>query len=1063
MAENDNLNPEISPRDGQRDGSSQAARRLAALDPDYAQVDERSLADLLEFARQYAKKLRYYNAANQPDGNWAAFLEGVNAEEAAAFIENPDTLPADRAEVYRRPQLALFLTFLQLFRHPQKQLNALTRRHLDFYFRDVLRMRNKAARPDRVNILVEPAADVPQIVLPQGTLLDAGSDSQGQPLVYRTDREIVVNQARVARVSSLYAEKRYINQKEEWRNAYAAEDAHSAVPGTAGNGTNEDHPHWHTFGDTNRPAAVIGWAISSPVLMLSQGYRSVELRLGFQAGSFDGEEIESLLKASPSPFRIQISTAHGWMEPKEKPTIELKPESHQLTFPLIFDETADAIVPLPVQQNEIPSPWPVLRLLPKMLPKTAQADEKSAYQIFKDLLLDHVDLKVQVGQTQENQPKPGLSDFRIRNDETVLDAGKPFEPFGASPSVGSRLYLSHPELVCKKLDKLTFCIEWMGAPGDMAKHYTNYDIAKEQGDKKQGDKEQGDEEQGDNELLFTVNVSSVDRRKPVKPKDYKLFADSDARKKHQIALESSELSGTNQTHADEKQTATDDDDIQQWPRYFQWELKAPDFQHATYPTVAAKKSIALAKAIASKNVDEVEVKDYQVNPPYTPKIKSLTLAYSASISIEMDKYKTGSQSDRLLHIHPFGWAEIQPERETLHSPFLPRYTNEGELYIGLQGVQPAQNVSLLFQLAEGSADPDQTPEPKVRWSYLSGNCWQPLDEGHLMRDGSTGLIQSGSIEFALPKEASPPHTILPADLFWLRAAVARNTRGICDTIGIHTQAVSATLVDSNTAADHFSQPLHAASITDLIEPLPSISAIRQPYASDGGRSPEGDTQFYTRTSERLRHKHRALTVWDYEHMILEQFPQIYKAKCLPADPAAPGKLTIIVIPDIRYQIPLDPFEPKATPRLLADIKSYLEVNCPRFASITVKNPSYVQVKVRLVVRFTPGHDEHAYKRRLNKEVTQFMSPWAYDQAAEDIVIGGAIYANDIVNFVSTRAYVEHVAHIGMFPSTEEVVSSLEFRPAPDPVVTTKPDQVLVSARGHVIEMISTGANEVESQ
>ena len=43
-------------------------------------------------------------------------------------------------------------------------------------------------------------------------------------------------------------------------------------------------------------------------------------------------------------------------------------------------------------------------------------------------------------------------DFLIRNDETVLDASKPFEPFGIRPAAGARFYLGHPELVNKQLD-----------------------------------------------------------------------------------------------------------------------------------------------------------------------------------------------------------------------------------------------------------------------------------------------------------------------------------------------------------------------------------------------------------------------------------------------------------------------------------------------------------------------------------------------------------------------------------------------------------------------------------
>ena len=137
--------------------------------------------------------------------------------------------------------------------------------------------------------------------------------------------------------------------------------------------------------------------------------------------------------------------------------------------------------------------------------------------------------------------------------------------------------------------------------------------------------------------------------------------------------------------------------------------------------------------------------------------------------------------------------------------------------------------------------------------------------------------------------------------------------------------------------------------------MPKISGILQPYTSYGGKSEEQDIIFYTRISERLRHKQRALTSWDYERLVLERFPRIYKVKCLPANAAdqsaEPGRLDIIVIPDIRNQLPFDPFEPKAPADLLADIYSYLADKIPAWAALQIRNARYLAVKARIGVRF----------------------------------------------------------------------------------------------------------------
>src|SRR5262249_51910033 len=153
-------------------------------------------------ARQYAKELRYFNLQNNPDGDWSAFLSpDLDLDEVVAFIQDPDAAPPQKAQQFRQPHFVLFLTFLQLLRYAQQQMNALTQRHVDFYYQQVLQISKRPAVPDRVNVLLELAAGVDQALLPAGTQLQAGTDSLGQERFYRTERAIVVNSAQVVRLS----------------------------------------------------------------------------------------------------------------------------------------------------------------------------------------------------------------------------------------------------------------------------------------------------------------------------------------------------------------------------------------------------------------------------------------------------------------------------------------------------------------------------------------------------------------------------------------------------------------------------------------------------------------------------------------------------------------------------------------------------------------------------------------------------------------------------------------------------------------------------------------------
>lgn len=860
-----------------------------------------------------------------------------------------------------------------------------------------------------------------------------------------------------------------VAQKTEWLNLYAAKDARE-VAVTLGVDAEAQSPRWNTFG--RGPSVEVfghptgnefGWAISAPILALSQGVRIVTVTLGFDDDRFDAAKIRALFGSVPAagwmeigkevaPFRLQFSTKQGWIE---SDTIKIDIGAYAtltgrgsadpgkplkaLQFEVKFPATADGLASLTAGEDRLDGPWPVLRLMlrPIWQPPAAgkQGTYLTPYQLFKDLELSSAHVKVSV---------QGLTPLQIQSDVARLEAGAPFEPFGPSPVIGSRFYLGHPEFTYKKLDSLKFNFEWAGAPDDVKSHYQNYAAIT------------GADQ-------FTVKISLVDNRLEIPlDKAAPLFADGKGQKPQTINVPDVSKAAREGRPGYVYGRATDmimGDDLLRWNRYLQWELNAPGFQHETYPTLAAKKAAELAVAIRKDTVAEDEVSGYQVNAPYTPKIKQLTVDYSASIEIMMEGYTPGLQVDRVFHIQPFGYAELQPEMApSPHTRFLPQYDNEGELYIGLQGVQAPQNLALLFQMAEGSANPDLEPVP-VRWSYLSGNRWISLDDGGMLRDSTRGLINSGIIEWSL--KPAEPNTLLPPQLYWIRGAISQHSDSVCDTVAIHAQAVSATFVDRDNAPDHLSQPLPSESITELEEPLAAVAGIRQPYTSYGGKLAEQDRRLYTRVSERLRHKNRALTLWDYEHMLLEDFPQIYKAKCLPADSDRPGEIGIVVIPDMQNKLPFNPFEPKVPADVIAAIETYFTDKVSAYASVRVTNPSYVTVKVRFDVRFLPGRNEGYHLQRLNEDLNRFLSPWAYEDGA-DIVIGGRMYANAIINFVEQQPYVDYVANIKLFSSENGTAFAL-VQSSPTEgywVGTGQPDGVLVASRQHEIGIIpETGYEE----
>jgi hypothetical protein len=406
--------------------------------------------------------------------------------------------------------------------------------------------------------------------------------------------------------------------------------------------------------------------------------------------------------------------------------------------------------------------------------------------------------------------------------------------------------------------------------------------------------------------------------------------------------------------------------------------------------------IARSETVAANEIPvmpTVAANEIPVMPkePYTPVMTALQVDYTASLDCTADLNPDHCQ---LFHLHTFEGVAALPRTLTDDQTvtLLPQYDHEGELLIGLQDLQPATAIALLIQVAEETADTDLERTP-VTWHYLIDNDWKPLDPHQILQDTSNGLIHPGIVKLAIPPDISNAHTTLlnPA-LHWIKATVEARSGAIGSIISLHTQAAEAGFTEADNDPHHLDTPLPAETIANLVAPEPEIQQILQPYQSFGGKRQEPPARFYTRISEHLRHKGRAVTIFDYERLVLEQFPSIHKVRCINHSQAqdkqlyeiAPGHITLAVIPEITHPRTFSDLQPKANINLLAEIEDYLKSISSPWASITVINPRYEPLRVTFQVQFRDPYqaDFAVYRRQLERDIIGFLSPWTVNENAE---------------------------------------------------------------------------------
>ncbi len=371
---------------------------------------------------------------------------------------------------------------------------------------------------------------------------------------------------------------------------------------------------------------------------------------------------------------------------------------------------------------------------------------------------------------------------------------------------------------------------------------------------------------------------------------------------------------------------------------------------------------------------------------------------------------------------------------------------KGEILIGFSQAEKDRGLHVLFQMQEGTSNPLKEAA-EIRWFFLHANQWQQFSPQQLS-DDTGGLQRSGIVRFTIPSVETASTMVPQPQLFWIRILVS-DIDAICHIYGIHSQALKAQLFDHENSHLTFTEFTAAKTITEAFYAGGEIKSIKQPYASFGGIPAEDEGWMNRRVSERLRHKQRAITTWDYERLVLEKFPEVYKVKALnhyrydqsQVSSLAAGYTTLIVI--TRSATDENPVEWKPMPglALAASIKSYLQGLQSGHVRLQVKPPQLEEIRVscRIKFRSNPGDDTALLKTKLQEALNRFISPWAFTDAGLNFV--QKIESASFIRFIDEQPYVDFVSDLELFHdgvSVKEIIPGTDyslFKPTPQHQIT----------------------------
>ncbi len=931
------------------------------------------------------------------------------------------------------PHYALFLSFLRLLEYARTEANTLTGRHLDFYYREILRFSQKPAVPGQVYLLVELAKHVTSHEFKNGELFKAGKDELGRNTFFANSGDVVINQARVVALKTLY---RHVNEPvgEEKLDAtnptgihYGRIYASPVANSDDGQGAKliSVDQSWHPFFNKvyadgklqkiNMPEAEIGFAIASHYLLMAEGSRTITIDFNLN---------KAISATWPDHMGGDVScsltTEKGWLE--KVPSQFSYDGSSKITLKIKLGGADPAITSYSskIHRYSFETDLPVLLVKLRHLKNAGYL-----YPLLQDAEINRIDLKVDV---------KGIKTFAISNEYGQIDVSNPFQPFGPMPEKGSSLIIGSKELFQKKLSALTVNISWAiepilfsSTPSTVPKFALNVTMLIG------GSwKDLHSDTNSDNENRFKINTQEIIKSFSLLS-DWSATPDFTANEYYSSSARQGffKLSVADGFGFKEYQTYSNNALINKITKAIQAAIADQNRTMQQAPLSGTNAE----QAIGGIETSGMLVSTGKIEEPVAPTIGALTLNYTAGTTLN----SASKETIRFFHLAPFGHAEqfiINGKTTFVLSQFTfqcdsKQQQSEAEFYIGIAGLQPPQNLSLLFQVLDGTANPVVTSNPAINWSYLQDNEWSAFDERGV-QDGTDGLLNSGIIIFAIPREATINHSILPSGMIWIRAAVCGNSDAVCKLQLVAAQALKAAFIDQGNSPGFSTTPLVSGTISKLVQPDAAVKTISQPFASFGGRGAEQSRTLNTRISERLRHKDRAISMWDYERLILEAFPQIYKVKCLnhtyyeeegSCCELAAGHVTILTIPNLEFQHLRDPLKPYTSLGLLARIKAFVEkrISCFTKSRLHVKNPKFEELNVSFNLRLHDGFDETYYMTILQQAITRYLSPWVFADGSSPS-FGGKIYKSALINFIEEQPYVDYLADFTLFRDKTPVVS-----------------------------------------
>ena len=874
------------------------------------------------------------------------------------------------------PSVALLLTFHKLYGYASDRLNEITSRHLNYYYKDVLRFKNNTSVPNEVFIDVTLKEGKRSCEIKKGLKLIAGVNNEGENILYEVLDGLVANEAKIDCITAIEMDEKsnsdkILNSSEDDHEVYLLSEYDSLEVSKNG----------------------YGFGFSAQYINLEEGHRKLSFHCSFtnnsssplrkvleEIGELTPENLPNINAQLKSLFIVRYTGEDDWVSIDSgdvETSFKLEENgslSEEVTITVFIDEVSPSISNFKTFEDE------EINMPPEF--------EFYINPAFKKFIFPF-------GICQITKITVGIELLNVKNllvssDFGEIDPSAPFQPFGPTPILGSSFYVGHRYLFNYPLLDLKLNLEWFGLPlidGGFSEHYECYDEIEGNSSFKVKISALSDKE-----WLPYENKQVVDLFQTV-PNTEELETISLFRRINEIGIDDLGLD-KNKIRKEPNMGYS----VSSMNGFLKLELCYPfnAFGHEDYPNLIRDYSI--------RNIKKKENK--YPNEPYTPTLKEI----SCELSSKMEFNSENSADYKLKHIYPFGSEFI-----SMNTSFLPAIKEGSTLILGLSKMNDSNSVSLFFKFNESIID----DRLKVNFSGYDGKKWKLISEEDIISDSTEMFHRDGIIKLNKIERLYNEGGVFSDDLTWFKFDT--NGFSFLDVLtDVRLNAFKARCMHQDFLPK---ENIDSFTVTAFESEQDGIDELNQKFPSFGGVKREPLDSFNIRVSERLKHKGRAVNVEDIEKLILNYFPEVYRCVCFPYrnwnEKVSPGDILIIIVPALN-RIKNNTSNALFSSNELMEVQSFLSMRCPLNVNINVKNPNYEKVRVKMNIRFRNGYDHKYHIKKLDKDIKSFISPFLYMNET-NLDMSESIQSTRILNFIENLDYIEHILNFSLFHIVENKI------------------------------------------